>query len=118
VSPRTILPASGDDVLTNLRVEMVRATAGGPEYALPPHVYSREVDGQTVLLNLESEMYFGLDRVGTDIVKRLTEQPATTAFASLVDDYEVDLAVLRRDVDALVTQLLDAGLLERIEPQP
>ena len=35
--------------------------------ALSPQVISQEVAGETVLLDLESECYFGLDAVGTRI---------------------------------------------------
>ena len=34
---------------------------------LSPDVISQEVSGETVLLDLESENYFGLDAVGTRI---------------------------------------------------
>ena len=34
---------------------------------LSPEVISQEVSGETVLLDLESENYFGLDEVGTRI---------------------------------------------------
>jgi hypothetical protein len=91
------------------------ATTGKPDFAFPPHVYFREVDGQMVLLNLENEQYYGLDPVGTDIVNRLTQQSAEMALTDLMDDYEVDPEVLRRDVDDLIGKLLTAGLLERLE---
>jgi hypothetical protein len=84
-------------------------------YAVPAQVLYREVDGEMVLLNLDSEQYFGLDTVGADIVTRLTERPWDEAMATLVEDYEVDPAVLRRDVADLVAALLEAGLLERTE---
>jgi len=67
-----------------------------------------------VLLNLESEQYYGLDEVGARILTRITEAPLDTAIASLESDYEVDPAVLRRDIDNLIEQLTGAGLLERV----
>jgi hypothetical protein len=91
-------------------------TTDQPAYAVPAHVLYREVDGEMVLLNLDSEQYFGLDTVGADIVTRLVEQPLDKALTTLVADYEVDPAVLRRDVDDLLAALLDVGLLERTEP--
>lgn len=91
------------------------ATTGKPDFVFPPHVYYTEVDGQMVLLNLESEQYFGLDAVGSNIVTRLTEQSSEKALTDLMDDYKVDPEVLRRDIDDLVDKLLTAGLLMRLE---
>lgn len=31
----------------------------------PPHVLIRQVEGESVMLNLQNERYFGLDEVGT-----------------------------------------------------
>jgi len=86
-----------------------------PSYAIPAHVLSRQVDGEMVLLDLDSERYFGLNEVGTDIITRLTDQPFGSALAELIRDYEVDPKVLRRDLDDLVKTLLHARLLERVD---
>lgn len=90
-------------------------TTGPPSFQIPVHVLHREVDGEMVLLNLETESYFGLDPVGADIVTRVTEQPVHAALEALIDDYAVDPEVLRRDVDDLIESLLEAGLIERAE---
>ncbi len=66
-----------------------------------------------VLLNLETEQYFGLNEVGAHIVTRLTQQPFEEALAGLRNDFEVDGSVLQRDVENLVAELVQAGLLER-----
>ncbi|HKY48350.1 MAG TPA: PqqD family protein [Acidimicrobiia bacterium] len=86
-----------------------------PDYFFPPHVYNRAVDGQMVLLNLETEQYFGLDAVGTNIVTRLTEQSPESAIEDLLGDYQVDPQVLRRDIEELLEKLMAAGLLVRSE---
>lgn len=90
---------------------MTGEQAPRPDFAFPAHVYFKEVDGQMVLLNLENEQYYGLDPVGTDIVKRLTAQPTEAALVDLIADYEVEPAVLRQDVAELVNKLVAAGLL-------
>ena len=84
-----------------------------PAFAFPDGVVAREVDGEMVLLNLTSEQYFSLDRVGADIVTRLTRESMDDALATLIRDYEVDPAELKGDVDQLVGELVEAGLLER-----
>ncbi len=88
-------------------------TTGKPTFEIPPQVLYREVDGQMVLLNLETEQYFGLNEVGAHIVTRLTEQPFEEAFAALTKDFEIDASILRRDVEQLVGELMGAGLLKR-----
>jgi len=45
---------------------------------LLPDVLSQEVDGETVLLNLNSENYFGLDEIGTRIWQLLQEPDQAT----------------------------------------
>lgn len=89
------------------------SAAGAPRFRIPAHVLHRQVDGEMVLLNLETERYFGLDAIGADIVMRLTEQPVDAALGALVADYAVEADVLRRDVDDLMAELLEAGLIER-----
>lgn len=88
-------------------------TNGKPDFGFPPHVYTTEVGGQMLLLNFESEQYFGLDAVGTNIVTRLTKQSSESALTDLENDYEVDVEILRHNVDHLVEKLLTAGLLMR-----
>jgi hypothetical protein len=91
----------------------VEDTTGGPaDFVIPDQVYLREVNGQMVLLNLETEQYYGLDEVGAAIVNRLVEAPRDAAIDALLGLFDVEAEVLRRDVDNLVTSLLDAGLLE------
>ncbi|MGY1812838.1 PqqD family protein [Blastococcus sp. SYSU D00820] len=87
--------------------------ADAPSYAFPDGVLAREVDAEMVLLNLNDENYYGLDPVGASIVTRLTREPEEQAIAALAEDYDVELPVLRADVDRLVHELLQAGLLER-----
>jgi hypothetical protein len=84
-----------------------------PDYVIPSQVFFRDVDGQMVLLNLDTEQYFGLDAVGANIITRLTESSWDDAIAALLVDYEVDETVLRSDVEELVAALIEAGLLER-----
>jgi hypothetical protein len=80
---------------------------------VPPAVLSREVNGETVLLNLDSGVYFGLDEVGTDIW-RLLQSGATLAQTAdeLVSSYEVERPVLEADLLRLVDELAAKGLIK------
>ncbi len=79
----------------------------------PEHVVMRELDGEAILLNLETERYFGLDEIGTRMWTELVESPSVEGACEVLErEFEVEPAVLRRDVDALISQLVDSGLLE------
>lgn len=87
---------------------------GEPAFVLPEHVLARDVEGQTVLVNLDNEAWFGLDVVGADVVERVTSVAFPDALEALRAEYEVDAEQLRTDVDRLLRQLLDAGLLAEV----
>ena len=76
---------------------------------------SQEVSGETVLLDLTGEKYFGLDPVGTRIWQLLGERKSVGDLLDiLLHEYDVDEAQLKSDVDDLVERLLQASLA-RIE---
>lgn len=80
---------------------------------LPEHVAARELDGELVLLNFDSERYFGLDEVGARILEVLRGSATIEAgIEALLEEFEVDAGQLRGDVEGLLGQLLDGGLVE------
>jgi hypothetical protein len=80
--------------------------------AVPEHVAMRELDQELVLLNFESERYFGLDDVGARILQVLRDASSIDAgITVLLDEFEVDESQLRHDVGALVSSLVDGGLI-------
>ncbi len=87
----------------------------GPVRA-PAHVLVRELQGESVLLNLDSETYFGLDEVGTRMWAVLTTAPSIqVAYEALLAEYAVEPEVLRKDLEALVGELMERGLLDLTE---
>ena len=77
-----------------------------------PHVLSQEVSGETVLLDLESEYYFGLDAVGTRIWQLIRESgELRTIYNTLLEEYEVEETQLRADLEALITHACERGLV-------
>ena len=77
-------------------------------------VITREIDGETILLNLETGVYFGLDAVGTGFWAAIRAQPTLgDALTALQGDYDVAPAVLREDFLRLVDDLFAKGLLTR-----
>lgn len=79
----------------------------------PEHVVMRELEGEAVLLDLETETYFGLDEVGTRIWSELAAGASVDgACAALQREFEVEPGVLREDIEKLASELLGRGLLE------
>lgn len=77
-----------------------------------PDVVFRQVSGEAVILDLESQRYFSLDATGTRMWELLAEHGALDIVRDmLLTEYEVEPEVLERDLNELVTRLLDAGLL-------
>ena len=81
---------------------------------VPDGVLISQLQEESVILNLESERYFGLDDVGTRFLTVLTtSQSIEAAYETLSSEYDVDSQILRRDLLALVENLVDQGLLIR-----
>ena len=80
---------------------------------VPSHVLVRFLDGESVLLNLHTERYFGLDSTGTRMWKAVTAAPEIrAAYEELLLEYDVDPELLRSNLTELVGRLLEHGLLE------
>jgi hypothetical protein len=71
------------------------------------------IEGESVLLNLKSESYFGLDQVGTRMWNLLTTSDSIqSAYEALLDEYDVGAERLRQDVRDLIEKLIANGLVE------
>lgn len=76
-------------------------------------VLAQELAGETVLLDLASENYFGLDAVGTRVWQLLNEgKPESVLVDTLLNEYEVEREVLEKDISELLNRLNEAGLIE------
>jgi hypothetical protein len=82
--------------------------------SIPPQVMSRLVGDETVLLDLESGIYFGLDGVGKRIWESIAEGHSVGQTAAvIVTEYEVDEEQAQADVIAFASDLVERGLLTR-----
>jgi len=80
---------------------------------VPNEILISNLQDESVLLNLNSERYFGLDGVGTRMLSVLTNSDSIqTAYESLTAEYDVDRDALRRDLISLIEELLAQGLIE------
>jgi hypothetical protein len=81
--------------------------------SVPSHVATRDLDGELVVLNFDSETYFGLDAVGARIWEVLCASPTIeAAVGQLLSEFDVDEARLRTDVETLLGRMVDGGLVE------
>jgi hypothetical protein len=79
---------------------------------VPPHVMSRLVGEETVLLDLASGEYFGLGGVGKRIWESISGgKSLAETIDAIVAEYEVDEQQARADVVEFAQDLLGRGLL-------
>lgn len=88
------------------------AIDAGDFFELAPHTVMKTLDDETVLLNKETEIYFGLEEVGTCILNALLKpMPIENAVTSVQELFDVQPEDLERDVLALISECLSSGLL-------
>jgi hypothetical protein len=78
---------------------------------------SQEVNGETVILDLKSESYFGLDDVGTRIWQLLQEHgDVKKTFDTMLEEFDVDADTLASDMKNLIDDLTEKGLISSDHP--
>ena len=76
------------------------------------------LDNETVLIDMKTGVYFGLNAVGTRVWQLVAEHRALARVLDvMLDEYQVDRDVLENDLLDLSRRLRDAGLCEVI-PAP
>ena len=81
--------------------------------AVPPHVLVRFLENESVLLNLETERYFGLDDTGTRMWQVVTKSASIDeGFAELLKEFDVEEELLRLNLSELLGRLVEHGLLK------
>jgi len=84
---------------------------------VPDEVLISNLQQESVILNLDSERYYGLDDVGTRFLSVLTNSESIeAAYEKLAGEYDVDNQALREDLLALVEDLVNQGILIRVNP--
>lgn len=80
--------------------------------SIPPQVMSRLVGDETVILDLASGVYFGLDGVGKRIWESVAEGHSLGETATIVAaEFEVDEEQARADLITFAGDLVERGLL-------
>lgn len=79
-------------------------------------VFSQEVGEELVVLDLNSENYFGLDTVAGDMWKLLKDgKTLQETLDALLDMYDVQAEQLRADLESFVYRLIECNLAELSE---
>lgn len=104
--PRSILWNRSDRVAGIMAITLDTCLAPSPETVW------RELDGEAVILHLESGQYYGLDPVGTRIWSLLGDHPRPRDLAAvLAGEYDVSPRRLEADVLELLTRLAERKLI-------
>jgi len=73
----------------------------------------RTVGEESVILNLKTELYLGLNPVGTQMWAALTESPSIQeAYEQILAAFDVGDEELRRDLEEFVGKLLEYQLVD------
>ncbi len=80
---------------------------------VPDDVLISGLQSESVILNLDSERYYGLDEVGTRMMSVLTTSDSIqSAYEILLQEYDVEAEMLRQDLTSIIEQLVEQGLVE------
>jgi hypothetical protein len=86
-----------------------------PKFTVQPHVVFAQVGDESILLNTESGLYFGLDSIGTTVWMRLSEGASDEQIhADLLAEYDVSAQQLWADLERLLGELHGRGLISPV----
>jgi hypothetical protein len=78
-----------------------------------PNVLFRRVSDEGVLVNLNTEVYLGLNQVGTRMWSALNDASSVqAAYDALIEEYDADPTELRRDLEEFIDRLFAEQLIE------
>ena len=93
---------SQESELAGLRVEVCK------------DLVCQELDGEMVILNMHSGLYYGIDEVGSRIWQMLEEKiPPAAMIDRLLNEYEIEVGECSRQVMDFLTELEKNNLILR-----
>ena len=79
---------------------------------IPAHVLFRQIDEDTVILDLSAGLYYGLTGAGSDIWQLLDAGSSLPEMCqAVVSKYDVSFETARQDIEALLEQLVERQLI-------
>jgi hypothetical protein len=80
--------------------------------AVDPDVMVRKVGQESVILDLKTERYLGLNEIGTQMWSAIVGSTSIrSAYETLLAEYDVDPERLREDLQDLLRRLAEHGLV-------
>ena len=80
---------------------------------IPEYVQCQVIDGEAIVLNIQTGQFFGLDDVGTRIWELLEDNmPFNRIIATLLDEYEVSEDYLLTETKRFFDELDSCGLIQ------
>lgn len=77
---------------------------------------STTLDGESVVLHTGSGQYYGFNMVGTEIWESLSEpRHVDDVIDHVAGEYDISRERCRDDVESLLVELMDKGLVEVVE---
>jgi len=85
------------------------------QFVRTERVLDSSVDDERIVLDTDSEMYYGLNRVGAYLWDEL-EEPHTVEelVASTTEEFDIEPPECQYDVQTFLTELLEVDLIERV----
>ena len=82
---------------------------------VPDNVATRRIGDETILLNLKTGTYFGLDTVGSRFLELLERDgKIAVALRTMVEEFDVKPETLEVDILRLSEEMRSKGLLESV----
>lgn len=76
-------------------------------------ISARTIGDETIVLSLPTSRYFTITGVGTRVFELLAEDASLDELVgTITEEYEVEPATARRDIEAFLDRLRDAQLLD------
>lgn len=83
---------------------------------IPDKVALRRMGDETMLLNLETGTYFGLDAVGSRFLELLEQnREIAAAYRTILEEFNVEPEILEADLLRLSDDMRSKGLLEVVD---
>lgn len=79
---------------------------------IPSTVFAQVVDDEMVILDTESENYFGLDTIGREMWQTLVENGSLENLkTTMLEKYEVKESVIKHDIEVFIDTLVKNRLI-------
>lgn len=82
---------------------------------VPEHVLYRNLNGESVVLDLNSEMYFGMDEIASRMWEVLAASPSIKEACQILQgEYDIEPQILEQDLMDFIHKLVDHGLVQLV----